>query len=180
MTDRVGFRIVEVSFSDVNGGSFSVTVAKSRAGTASTVEAIDTILADEYRRGLDTLRPYQEFAKRVALSRTELLGFLSRAREAGQSVYALGASTKGNVLLQYCGISRTDVRGIGEVNPEKFGCLTPGTLLPILAEDAVMAERPDYLIVLPWHFRRFFESSARFSGRRLVFPLPKLDLVEIP
>jgi NDP-4-keto-2,6-dideoxyhexose 3-C-methyltransferase len=69
---------------------------------------------------------------------------------------------------------------VGEVNSEKFGCYTPGTWIPIIPEQELLAKKPDYLIILPWHFRTFFTSNNRFAGMNLVFPLPRLDVVKIP
>ena len=89
----------------------------------------------------------------------------------------LGASTKGNVLLQYCGFTENDVEAVGEVNADKFGVYTPGTLLPIVDERKLLADEPDYLIVLPWHFRDFFVQKYRLTKGRLVFPLPALEVV---
>lgn len=175
MTDRVGLRIVDVEFNDVNGGSFSVTVAK---GDGPLPEPVRKILDDEDSAGLSTLAPYRAFEERVRRSRDELLAFVDGARAEGKTVAALGASTKGNVLLQYCGLGEDRIGAVGEVNPEKFGCFTPGTWIPIVPERELLGERPDYLIVLPWHFRRFFEQSPAFAGTRLVFPLPTLEVSE--
>jgi NDP-4-keto-2,6-dideoxyhexose 3-C-methyltransferase len=80
-------------------------------------------------------------------------------------------------LLQYCGFSASDMDVIGDVNPDKFGALTPGTWIPIDDEARVLASSPDYLLVLPWHFRDFFLRNPALAGRRLVFPLPQLDVV---
>jgi hypothetical protein len=91
----------------------------------------------------------------------------------------LGASTKGNVLLQYCGLNADVIDFVGEVNSEKFGCFTPGTWIPIISEQELLARKPDYLIVLPWHFRKFFTSNKKLSGMSLVFPLPKLNVVKV-
>ena len=88
---------------------------------------------------------------------------------------ALGASTKGNVLLQYCGLTAKDIRYIGEVNSVKFGSYTPGTWIPIIPETELLAMKPDCLIVLPWHFRKFFEGNAKYSNCKLIFPLPQLS-----
>lgn len=173
MASRVGLRIVDVEFNDVNGGSFSVTVAK---GDGPLPAHVRRILDDEDEAGLSTLEPYRAFEDRVRRSRDELLAFIDTARAEGKSVAALGASTKGNVLLQYCGLTGDRVTAVGEVNPEKFGCYTPGTWIPIMPESDLLARRPDYLIVLPWHFRRFFEQSPAFAGTQLVFPLPKLEI----
>ncbi|WP_323000940.1 class I SAM-dependent methyltransferase [Denitromonas sp.] len=178
MTDRVGFRIVDVEFNDINGGSFSVTVEKAR-GDSTIVPSVQHILDDEQSRGLDSLKPYQEFAERVERSRQELLAFIEKARAEEKSVAVLGASTKGNVLLQYCGLTTKQVDCVGEVNPEKFGCYTPGTWIPIVSEQELLAKKPDYMIVLPWHFRTFFISNKKLSGMKLVFPLPSLDVVTV-
>ncbi len=173
MAQRTGLRIVDVEFNDVNGGSFSVTVAKGRADLPAAVRAI---LEREDAAGLSGLEPYRAFEKRVRRSREELRAFVDAARAEGKTVAALGASTKGNVLLQYCGLGEDRIRAVGEVNPEKFGAFTPGTWIPIVPEQELLGEGPDYLIVLPWHFRRFFEQSPAFAGTRHVFPLPTLEV----
>lgn len=175
MADRVGFKIVDVEFNDVNGGSFSITVAKSH-GDATVLPEVQKILDGEEARGLNTLKPFHDFAQRVEHSRQELLQFLARAREEGKRVAVLGASTKGNVLLQYCGIGTDDVLCVGEVNAEKFGCYTPGTWIPIVDENDLLQNEPDYLIVLPWHFRKFFLGNRKWKTAQLVFPLPRLDI----
>ena len=173
MADRVGFKIVDVEFNDVNGGSFSVKVAKSHSNL-TLAPSVQKILNQELEKGLDTLIPYQAFAQRVVKTKNDLLEFIKVAHSQGKTVAALGASTKGNVLLQYCRLTEKDVSFIGEVNPEKFGCFTPGTWIPIIPEAELLAKNPDYLIVLPWHFRKFFLENKKFSKFTLVFPLPQL------
>ena len=126
---------------------------------------------------LDTLAPFEDFAARTAQSRDGLRAFLAQAKAEGKTVAGLGASTKGNVLLQYCGITTGDIAEVGEVNPDKYGAMTPGTYLPILAESEVLAHGHDYHLVLPWHFRHHFLANPAYSGRTLVFPLPTLQVV---
>ena len=176
MTDKVGFRILDVELSDVNGGSFSITVAKS-GGDHSVPAPVQKILDAESDMQLDALAPYAAFAGRAAQSKRDLLNFIQTARAEGKKVAALGASTKGNVLLQYCGLTEKDIFCIGDVNADKFGCYTPGTGIPIIPEDELLALEPDYLMVLPWHFRKFFLESKKFRGSKLVFPLPQLEVL---
>lgn len=178
MADRVGFKILDVEFNDINGGSFSVTVKKAH-GDEAVVPSVQNILDDERTKGLDTLRPYQEFAERVVETKRELLKFIDTAHSEGKTVAVLGASTKGNVLLQYCRLTSNEVTSVGEVNPEKFGCYTPGTWIPIIPEQELLALKPDYVIVLPWHFRKFFTTNKKLSGMNLVFPLPRLEVVHV-
>ena len=175
MTERSGLQIVDVEFNDVNGGSFSVVAAKQQSRHAPS-ERVASALQAEVELELETLKPYQQFARRVSASREGLRAFVADAVRSGKTVAALGASTKGNVILQYCDFTDADISSIGEVNADKFGRFTPGTLIPIVPEDELLNSGPDYLLVLPWHFRRFFEANARFAERNLVFPLPVLDI----
>jgi len=178
MAQRTGFKVIDIERNDINGGSFSVAVAKSTSALPETPE-LARILDEERAAGVDGLEIYRAFADRVAASRDALRGFLAEARAAGKTVGALGASTKGNVILQYCGLTAADLVAVGEVNDEKFGGFTPGTLIPICAEADLIARRPDYLLVLPWHFRdTFLRKRDRLQGTtRLVFPLPTLEVV---
>ena len=179
MADKVGFKIIDVEFNDVNGGSFSITVSKTGSHFIESL-AVQKILDEERENKLDTLAPYEQFARRVEASRSDLLAFIDDAIAKGQTVSALGASTKGNVLLQYCGVDAGKIASVGEVNAEKFGCYTPGTWIPIVSEQELIDSNPDFLIVLPWHFRRFFLTNKKLAGMNLVFPLPRLEVVKVP
>jgi hypothetical protein len=99
----------------------------------------------------------------------------------GQRVLGYGASTKGNVILQFCGITPKLLPAIAEVNPDKFGCYTPQTLIPIISETEARALNPDVFMVLPWHFRcNIIEREREFlqSGGKLLFPLPAIELTD--
>jgi len=177
MADRVGFKIEDVEFNDVNGGSFSVTVRKT-VGREPPNSQVAQILNDEAQAGLNGLGPFRAFEERAQRARETIREFVEKARSEGKMVAGLGASTKGNVLLQYCGFSADDICAIGEVNEDKFGSFTPGSLIPIVAEASLLESNPDYLLVLPWHFREFFERSPAFANRTLVYPLPEFSISE--
>ena len=177
MTSRCGLKIIDIEFNDVNGGSFSVTAAREDS-TYFESSLVKEILSQETAAGLDTLELYRAFAARTRASRDDLRVFVAKARSEGRRVAFLGASTKGNVLLQYCGFTADDIVGVGEVNPEKFGLFTPGTLLSIIDEKILLADEPDYLIVLPWHFKLFFLEKYKLKKSYLVFPLPSLEVIE--
>ncbi len=176
MARRANLKIIDVEFNDVNGGSFSVTAAR-RDSRHAVADEVELVLAAERHSGLDGLECYQHFARRVAQSRRALIDFLDTARREGRRTSALGASTKGNVILQYCDIRPAQVQSIAEVNPDKYGCYTPGTTLPILPQEQVLNDNPDHLLVLPWHFREFFLGNPELVGRSLVFPLPTLEVM---
>jgi NDP-4-keto-2,6-dideoxyhexose 3-C-methyltransferase len=176
MTDRVGLKIVDVEFNNVNGGSFSVTVAKD-SSEYPVYKDLAKLLSKEAELGLDTLVPFRAFEERTKASMIEIKEFVANAINSGKRVGCLGASTKGNVLLQYCGFTSKEICMVAEVNPEKYGCFTPGTLLPIVPESEMLMNEPDYLIVLPWHFRAFFLNKYEFKKAKLVFPLPQFEIV---
>jgi hypothetical protein len=176
MTDRVGFKIVDVELNDVNGGSFSIMVAKLH-GDVTLGSSVQKILDQERAKALDSLAPYQAFAEHAAQLKGDLRAFIEAAHAEGKTVAALGASTKGNVLLQYCDLTENEIFAVGDVNADKFGCFMPGTWIPIIPEEDLLAKNPDYLIVLPWHFRKFFRGNPKFAGRNLVFPLPKVEFM---
>lgn len=178
IAEKVGLKVVDVEFNDVNGGSFSVVVAKKASTRRTATAAVREVLDREACEKPDSLEAFAGFAARVELAGTELRDFLADAKRSGKRVVGLGASTKGNVLLQYFGIGPELLSVIAEVNPDKFGSFAPGTLIPIASETEVLSSKPDYLLVLPWHFRGFFVRHPAFKGKKLVFPLPKLEVVE--
>jgi NDP-4-keto-2,6-dideoxyhexose 3-C-methyltransferase len=183
MLDRVGFSIADVTLNDVNGGSFAVTALKCAPGAASHAPVVAEMLAEERRLGLDTLAPYERFAAAARRHRDELRALLVGLKKEGQTVFGMGASTKGNVLLQYCGIDAELLPCIAEVNEDKFGCFTPGTGIPIVSEAEASARNPDVYLVLPWHFRKNILARAAplfAHGAKLLFPLPEIDLVSRP
>lgn len=177
---RCGMKLIDVELNDVNGGSFAVTAAPIESKMTPNQEAIDAIEAAENDAPYDQAQPYAEFAKCVEYHRSELIQTLKQLREDGKSVVGYGASTKGNVLLQYCGLSEKDIPVIAEVNPDKFGSFTPGTSIPIVSEAEAKALKPDVFLVLPWHFRDNFvtrEKEFLARGGAMLFPLPTIELV---
>jgi hypothetical protein len=178
MARATGFKIIDVELNDINGGSFSVAVAKAASSLPESPE-LAPLLERERAAGYDGLEVHAAFARRVGESRAQLRQFVDAARAEGKTVAGLGASTKGNVILQYCGLTADDLLAIGEVNDEKLGGFTPGTVIPVVAERELLARAPDYLLVLPWHFRdTFLRKRAQLQGgSRLVFPLPTLEII---
>jgi NDP-4-keto-2,6-dideoxyhexose 3-C-methyltransferase len=178
IAEKSGLKVLDVEFNDVNGGSFSITCAKVGSRYEPNHDRLNQILADEMMLGLDTAEAFDAFKLRVEQARKDLMSFLKKAKLEGKRVCGLGASTKGNVLLQYYGITQDLISTIGEVNSDKFGSFTPD-LIPLVPEHEVLSSNPDYLLVLPWHFRTFFELLPSLKGRKLVFPLPNFEIISL-
>lgn len=178
MADKCDLRILDVGTNDVNGGSFWITIAHRNSSFKANDAAVEKMLKDE--AVYDTLAPYEAFKKRIDEQKKRLLDLLAKLRSEGKKVFGYGASTKGNVVLQYCGITPQILPYIAEVNPDKFGCYTPGTRIPIISEAEAKAMKPDVLMVLPWHFKgNFLQREADYirGGGKLLFPLPQVELV---
>ena len=174
-----GLQVIDVEMNDANGGSFAVTAAHRGGPRAIEAPHLDWLRRQETQLHLDRPEPHIEFARRVAEHRIRLRSLIGDLRAAGARVAAYGASTKGNVILQYCAFGPDDLDFIIEVNEDKFGCFTPGTGIPIVSEAEGFARDPDYLLVLPWHFRSGIlsrEVDYLRRGGRLIFPLPEIDI----
>lgn len=177
---RHNMRVLDVALNDINGGSFQVYACHAESKLVSNNSKIEQLLADEIAMGLDNLTPFEGFRKRVEDIKKTALEFLKGAKKEGKRVHGYGASTKGNTLLQYFGITQDLVEMIADCNDSKWGSYTPGTQIPIVSEETSRSSRPDYYLVLPWHFRgNFIEREKQFiaNGGQFVFPLPQFELV---
>lgn len=178
--DAADMKLVDVQMNGVNGGSFAVTAAHKAAPVSSNDAVIGWLLGQEERMGLGTVRPFREFEDRVFRHRADLVRLLQAFAADGKIVLGYGASTKGNVALQFCGVTAAEVPAIAEVNPEKFGRVTPGTHIPIISEAEARAMKPDYFLVLPWHFKdNILQREQAFiaQGGKFIFPFPEIEII---
>jgi len=180
IAEHVGLKIIKVSLNDTNGGSFRVTMAK-RDSAFEIDDSVGDLYQQERTDNVDSPEYFDEFVKKIDVHKKMLLDFLNEQKAKGRLVLGYGASTKGNVVLQYCGITRKLLPAIAEVNSDKFGCVTPGTDIPIVSEEEARRMMPDYYLVLPWHFKKnILEKEKEYrneSGVKFVFYLPEFEIV---
>ena len=175
-----GFKIIDVVMNSINGGSFAVTACKNENPIKSNDAVIEWLINNEIRMDLHTLKPFKQFEERVYEHRTNLRNLIIDLNSNGKKIIGYGASTKGNVLLQFCGFSEKEIICMAEVNQEKFGSYTPGSNIPILSEEEAKSMNPDYMLVLPWHFKETIikrEKKYISNGGKLIFPLPEIEIV---
>ena len=178
LTRGHGLRIFDVSLNSINGGSFQIWVCRENAEYAGDQARLDEMKSREASLALTSDAPFAAFRERIAAIRTKLKSFIETEAAAGKCIYVYGASTKGNVLLQYFGLDHTLLRGCADKNPIKWGRRTPGTGIPIVSEEEARAHA-DYFLVLPWHFKDEFlarEAEFRAGGGKLIFPLPEVEV----
>lgn len=177
---RCGMVIQNVELNDVNGGSFAVTATRQSSRLRPVHANIESVMQNEAQAAVATLAPFERFASRASAHRAALTFLLDELTSTGAKVLGYGASTKGNVILQYCGITAKQLPFVAEINSDKFGCFTPGSNIPIISEADAHAMKPDYMLVLPWHFRHNLIARERkflARGGRLIFPLPAIEIV---
>ncbi len=178
-----GLRIFKAEINEINGGSircYACHANNNSYGTADDRLFLSKLRINEFEMELDTAKPYAAFLQRIEKSRADLTQVLFDIRARGERVHVYGASTKGNVLLQWYGINRVIVECAADRNPQKVGSRTLGTDIPIVSEEESRALKPDYYLVLPWHFKGEFlarERDAIMSGTKMIFPLPSVDIV---
>lgn len=179
--EAAGLKLLDVVMNNVNGGSFAVTATKmSNSSKKVNLPVINWLLEQEDRMGLNTPRPFRDFEERVFRHRDDLVRLVRALVADGKKVFGYGASTKGNVTLQFCGFTSTDIPVIAEVNAEKFGRVTPGSHIPIVSEAEARAMKPDYFLVLPWHFKDGIlrrEKEYLASGGKFIFPFPEIEII---
>lgn len=182
MAGQAGLTVLSAERTDVYGGSLCSVLAKDTTTRRVDEAGLAALRAGESAARLDSLAPFVAFRERVQRHRVQIREFLDDSRTEGKLTLGYGASTKGNVVLQYCGVTEDDLPCIGEVSAEKHGCFTPGTKIPIVSEEVAKTQRPDQLLVLPWMYRDGFierEQDYLVRGGRLVFPLPEFEILGV-
>lgn len=178
--DVVELKIVDVTLNDCNGCSFRLTMTHFD-NSRQISDNVNKIKIQEDLLALHTLTPLHNFIDRVNNNKIILINFLTNKVKNNKKIFLLGASTKGNVTLQYYGIDYQLVQFASERNEEKYGRCTPGTNIPIISEQEARDLKPDYFLVLPWHFKKELlerEQNYLNDGGCIIFPLPVVTIYD--
>lgn len=189
LVEKNGFKIMDVQLNDTNGGSFRVYMMKKN-GDEKLFGAqpyrdvckfrIDSLLQYENTLKLDSVATWMNFHKDILKLKEETVSFIKKVKAEGKTVYGYGASTKFNSLLQFFELDNTMITAIAERSPYKFGLHTIGTNIPIISEEQMRLDSPDYLLVGPWFFiQNFVEREQEFlkSGGKFIVPCPKFEVI---
>tara|TARA_B100001996_G_C18669187_1_gene596025 strand:+ start:1592 stop:2815 length:1224 start_codon:yes stop_codon:yes gene_type:complete len=178
--DEVGFKIIDIELNSINGGSFALTVAKQKSKYQQNKKIVEWLLYKEKLFNFNNLETFKKFYINALKQKKLLRNLLYNLKDMKKLVLGYGASTKGNVILQFCGINSKILPYIGEVNSFKYNKLTPGTNIKIISEKQAKQMNPDYFLVLPWHFREFILNKEKLflqNKGKLIFPLPDLEMI---
>lgn len=177
--NKNNLRVFNIKRNSINGGSVQYFICKKNSKFKNKIKIIKQTLKEENRLKLDSFETYKEFIKSVNIIKKKLLIFLNNLKLNKKIIHGYGASTKGNVLLQFFGISRKHINVIADRNPNKYNLFTPGTKIQIISEMLSRLKKPDYYLVLPWHFKNEIlnrEKKIMKEGTKFIFPLPKIKI----
>lgn len=181
---KYGMEVFDVEQNSINGGSIRTYVKlknnKSMNGFEGAGKRIRSLLEKEKDMSLDTLKPYQEFASRISRIKNKLMDFLNHEKRGGKRICIYGASTRGNVALQYFGLGPDLIDYIADKNPDKWGKKTVGSLIPIVSPEEMKERKPDYLLVNTWHFFDEIKEQEKDyynSGGKFIVALPEFKII---
>tara|TARA_B100000700_G_C15021643_1_gene846026 strand:+ start:1274 stop:2536 length:1263 start_codon:yes stop_codon:yes gene_type:complete len=172
-------RVFNAEINNMNGGSLRAFLCNSNSYYKTNNENLSRIENIENTAQIDNKETFTKFKIKIMSLKDELMNFLQKEKKRGKTIHIYGASTKGNVLLQFFGINNKLIDAAAERNEWKYGHRTPGTNIPIISEEDSRKLKPDYYLVLPWHFKEEFikrEKDFINNGGKLIFPLPKLEI----
>lgn len=180
--NKNGLEIIDVEINDVNGGSYRVYCRKIGGTTQPAAGAEERIKkVRESEKGYDDVKVYHDFFKRLEENKKKCVDFIQSETAKGKKVWVYGASTKGNVILQYYGLDPSLIEAAAERSEFKWGRYTVGSMIPIKSEDEARKAQPDYFLVLPYAFFKEFytrEAAWRAKGGTFIVPLPEFRVVK--
>ncbi len=177
---KTDFKIIDIQLNKINGGSFAVTVAKKKSKRFKKSKLVDWLQKKEDIYNFNNLKTIKSFALNVHKHKKLFKDLILNLNDMGKKVIGYGASTKGNVILQFCGIGDKLMPYIVDVNPYKRNKYTPGTKIKIINDEDFKKKDFDYMVALPWHFRDFIiEKEKKYlkKGKKIIFPLPDIEII---
>ncbi len=174
-------RVFNIKPNTINGGSMRYFICHNSSNYRNNIKNINSILNREIRAKLHEIKTFRNFFKLINNQRKKLVKLINNIYKKKELIHGYGASTKGNVLLQYFNISNKKIQCIADRNPQKFNLYTPGTKIKIVSEEFSRKCKPNYYLVLPWHFKNEIisrEKKTIKSGSKLIFPLPKMKIIK--
>ena len=175
-----GLKVFDHEYNDINGGSSRYYICHQKANYKIKKNNIKASLLKESKIGLHSKKIFEVFFKKILKEKTKLQKLIKEINNKKLTIHGYGASTKGNVLLQFYDIVNKDVNYIADRNPLKYNLFTPGTKIKIISENYSRRLKPDYYLVLPWHFKEEIlirEKKIRQKGTKFIFPLPKMQII---
>ena len=176
--EEQGLKLIDIEKLNTHGGSLRVYATHAENQKQEVSEHVEELLAEEKEFGLGENEVYEEFAEKVRQIKLRVLERLVELKKLGSHIVGYGAAAKGNTLLNYCGIGREIIDYVVDANPNKQGCLLPGTLIPVLAPEEIAKTRPEYIIILPWTLKEEIKEALAYTkewGAKFIVLIPEVE-----
>ncbi len=180
LVQKNDLRVFDIKQNFINGSSKQYYICHKNSKIKSKSKIIKQILKNESKLKLNKVKTFQDFIRKINLLKNKLINKIKYIRKNNQNIHCYGASTKGNVLLQYFNIDNKKISFAAERNQNKYGLVTPGSKIKIISEENSRKMKPDYYLVLPWHFKKEIlkrEKNTLRKGTKFIFPLPKFEII---
>ncbi len=179
MLKKNNLKLIKVSRNNINGGSLGLYISHIKSGYKLAKKNLEKNLNLEKKIKIKELTTYKRFFLKILRIKRRLKKLISHILQNKKIIHGYGASTKGNILLQFFNITNEEIKYIADRNPEKVNLYTPGTKIKIISEKNSRKMQPDYYLVLPWHFKNEIlirEKKIRKKGTKFIFPLPRFEI----
>ena len=178
LCEKSDLRVFKTTLNPMYGGSIRVFICHKEAKFKTNFKSIQKCkkLESKYINRKHLIN----FKKKIKYLSNKLNGLIKKLKKNNKTIHVYGASTKGNVILQYSKINKNYINYAADRNPLKWNRKMPGSNIPIISEKNSRSKKPDYYLVLPWHFKKEFitrEEKYLSQGGKLIFPLPKIQIV---
>ena len=176
-----GLALFDVEELPTHGGSLRIFARHANTNAPAVTERVSAMKQKEIDFGLHCMETYERFGEQVKATKRKLLRALCDVKDAGKRIAGYGAPTKGNMLLNYCGIRTDFIDYVVDRNPRKQGMFTPGAHIPILAPEKIFETRPDYVLILPWNIKEEVMDQMkgiRDWGGKFIVPIPEPVIIE--
>ena len=180
MIEKNNLKIIDIYKNDINGGSLGIFISHMNSKFKTINKNVNKILVEEKKFKLNEVKTYVSFYNKINNIKKKLLKILIKIKKNNKTIHGYGASTKGNVLLQYFDINHTLIDYVADRNPAKNNHYTPGTKIKIITEEKSRKFKPDFYLVLPWHFKKEIlirEKKIIKNGTKFIFPLPNIQII---
>lgn len=178
--EKNGLQVFDVEEIPTHGGSLRVYAQRSDTGTHPSTARLQEVLNKEHTLGVDSLDFYQNFQQKVNRIKDDLIRFLIESKQSGKTVIAYGAAAKGNTLLNFAGIRPDLLPYVVDKNPAKQNKFMPGSRIPIVSEEIIRSQKPDYILILPWNIKQEVVAQlgyVRDWSAKFVTAIPTIEIL---
>ncbi len=180
LANKNGLKVFDIKENNINGGSKQYYISLKNSNIPLNKKVLKKTLHQENKLQMSKISTFKNFFKNINQLKKDLNNLITKIKNKKQNIHCYGASTKGNVLLQYFKINHKKIDFVAERNKNKYGLFTPGSKIKIISEKTSRKLKPDYYLVLPWHFKNEIlkrENKVIKKGIKFIFPLPKLKII---